>query len=53
MASSNCWLWSFRACNLGWNEHSDAKDDSFMDVYKFWISDVNNAFVWFADQCSR
>lgn len=50
MDNSNCRLWGFISGILEWNERSDFKDDSFMDVYQFWVFDVDNAFVWFPDK---
>ena len=48
MDCAYCWLWGFVARILEWNERNNFKDDSFVDVYQLWVSDVNNASVWFA-----
>jgi len=48
LVCADCWLWGFVACILEWNECNNFKDDSFVDVYQLWVSDVDNASVWFA-----
>ena len=48
MDCANCRLWGFVARILEWNERNNFKDDSFVDVYQLWVSDVDYASVWFA-----